>query len=154
MCSCGEQMPTDAQTCSLCQADGAWLPEPAYRKAVPWEHPEDFREAVQLTADMVRIRDAVEKLFLDSEEIAMLRQCYDTQTPIDLVISSSRKYTRFKFPNCTKLKTAVYDLLRDEHCDITGQPFTCDGCIELTVPRLGNLHHVRRYGDPNHADSS
>lgn len=107
-----------------------------YREAVEPGGPPDLRAAVQVAADAAAIVAELRQAFLASDEVASLRQAYHAEVGVRLTISSSRKYTRFEFPNCPRLHFKFEKVLERHRCVLhRGTPY--DTTFVLTIPRLG-----------------
>lgn len=127
-----------------------WVPEelvvPTYRE--PFLKSEtDFVKITVATAEAARIIDRVVAAFFSSQEIDDLRNAYEDEVPVELQVSSSNKYTRFKFPNVRHLGARIRAILKEERCELIGRDFALGEHIEVSVPRLGNCHLVVRYGE-------
>ena len=128
-----------------------WMPdddrEP--RKREPFLKSEtDFVKITLATADAARIVDRVVAAFMSSQEIDDLRNAYENAVSVELQVSSSNKYTRFKFPNVRHLGARIRTILVEERCDLIGGGTRSYGeDMEVCVPRLGNCHLVVRYGE-------
>lgn len=127
-----------------------WVPEelvqPKYRPPVS-KGETDFVKATLAVADAARICERVAIAFKASQEIDDLRCAYEDEVPVELQISSSLKYTRFKFPNVRHLGAKIAGILREERCELIGRQSKYYDTIELAVPRLGCCDMVIRYGE-------
>lgn len=115
------------------------------RIAAPYPTFEDFSQAMIATAANEKMLSEIRWLYMNSEEITTLYKTFDlcpranspVQRALQLSITSSRKYTRIKFPNCPKLVKAIGYVLRKHRCAAVGNDHRHDLYIEVTIPRLG-----------------
>jgi len=137
-----------------------------YRAAVPpegWvfdESLDDFRKemftagAAGITAEANRrLLDEVRRAYQGSDEMRALHGALDqsdicnrpVKSALGLHVQSSRKYTRFKFPNCPRLRVEVVRILEHHKCDTNVRAYMHDIHVEITIPRLGQVNEFTDY---------
>lgn len=119
-----------------------------YRRPVPHEGFEDFREQVLATASTEQLLAEIRYAYKQSEEMRTLVATFDmrvevnspVQRALQLRVSSSRKYTRITFPNVPKLKAAIRWILSRHHCSIVGHGNLLDLEYTISTHALGRIN--------------
>lgn len=114
---------------------------------------QNFRMQMLASAACEEIMIEVRRAFLNSEEMRALHATFDlspqcnspVQRALQLVVTSSRKYTRFRFPNCPQLKHKIRWILGRHQCQLIGNEHLHDLSCELSVHALGRIHETHDF---------
>jgi hypothetical protein len=123
------------------------------RKPLPPEGFDDFRLQLLVSASVGKLISEIEHAYLTSEEIRTLYRTFDmteehnrpVQRALRLEIASSRKYTRFRFPNCPQLKASIHWILTRHLCETVGRDHLLDMHCTITVPCLGRVNNTMEW---------
>lgn len=133
----------------LCDVHGYRIPVPpeGYNTGDPGQ---DFRMQMLSAAATEALLAEVRRAYLDSEEMRTLYATFDlsaqvnspVQRALQLAITSSRKYTRFTFPNCPQLKAKINWILQRHQCEIIRNNHLIDLECQISVHALGRINEV------------
>lgn len=124
--------------------DGRW-PVP---HASEW--PDDIRETVRMAAQTEQLMQDIRKLFHESEEMKRLSETFALGTKVQMIIGSSRKYTRFEFPHTPELRAGLIRVLTAHGLQATVHDYLCQYGfkLQIAVIRIGAIHETLTYGEP------
>jgi hypothetical protein len=119
----------------------------------PEDWPDDIRVTTRYAALSVQCENLVqeiEALFQASPEIAALRATFDDEVQIAMRMSSSRKYTRFEFPNCPGLLAGVLEIFAKHELgnDMPRLANHRNFTIEIGTLRIGPVNETFYFGVP------
>lgn len=112
-----------------------------------------FRLQVLASSATEQVLAEIRWAYLQSKEIRTLYKTFDlteevnlpVQRALRLQITSSRKYTKFRFPNCPQLKAAIHWILVRHKCQAVGRDHLLDLECEIAVPALGRINETHDF---------
>jgi hypothetical protein len=123
-------------------ADGRW-PIPHHAN---W--PDDIRVTTALAAQAQNVRDDLVGVFTNLDEVRWLADIFDEQRP-QMLLRSSRKYTRIEIPNIRALRNAITGTLEDHGLAVSTNPSRTGDryTYEIVTVRIGFPDETITYGE-------
>lgn len=112
------------------------------------EWPDDIRETVRMASQGATLLADLTRVFQTNEEMLTLSRTYHWRVKLEMHISSSRKYTHYKFPHCPKLRIDLLDVLRKHGLQFKVDEYRCQDELHLSVStvRIGAINETITYG--------